>query len=50
MENKDKATILEKLNRTKCEIWSRVTGYLRPVNTWNRGKQSEFKDRKNYKV
>lgn len=30
-----------------CEIYSRVSGYLRPVNQWNRGKQSEFKDRKN---
>lgn len=32
-----------------CEIYSRVSGYLRPVNQWNRGKQSEFKDRKNLK-
>ena len=32
--------------RTKCEVYSRVVGYLRPVNQWNRGKQQEFKDRK----
>ena len=32
--------------RTKCEVYSRVVGYLRPVNQWNLGKQQEFKDRK----
>jgi ribonucleoside-triphosphate reductase len=36
--------------RTKCEIYSRVCGYLRPVNQWNSGKQQEFKERKNYKI
>ena len=32
--------------RTECEVYSRVVGYLRPVNQWNRGKQQEFNDRK----
>jgi ribonucleoside-triphosphate reductase len=31
---------------TSCEVYSRVVGYLRPVNQWNKGKQQEFKDRK----
>lgn len=31
--------------RTKCEIYSRVVGYIRPVTQWNEGKQSEFADR-----
>ena len=31
--------------RTKCEVYSRVAGYLRPVGQWNEGKQEEFKDR-----
>lgn len=35
----------EKRNRTKCEVYSRVVGYLRPVDQWNDGKQSEFKER-----
>ncbi|MFA4999627.1 MAG: ribonucleoside triphosphate reductase [Parcubacteria group bacterium] len=35
---------------SECEIWSRVVGYYRPVNHWNKGKQSEFKDRKEYKI
>ncbi len=34
--------------RVKCEIWSRVVGYLRPINGWNKGKQAEYKDRKTY--
>ena len=32
--------------RTKCEIYSRVVGYMRPVKQWNLGKQQEFHDRK----
>jgi len=34
----------------KIEIYSRVVGYLRPVNTWNNAKQEEFGMRKNYEV
>ncbi|HPG40431.1 MAG TPA: ribonucleoside triphosphate reductase [bacterium] len=30
----------------KCEVYSRVVGYLRPVAQWNDGKQEEFKMRK----
>ncbi|MBI2644911.1 ribonucleoside triphosphate reductase [Candidatus Uhrbacteria bacterium] len=33
-----------------CEIWSRVVGYFRPVDQWNKGKQSEFADRLEYTV
>jgi anaerobic ribonucleoside-triphosphate reductase len=35
---------------SKCEIYARVTGYMRPVNSWNKGKREEFKDRKAYNV
>jgi ribonucleoside-triphosphate reductase len=34
--------------RTKCEVWSRVVGYLRPVSQFNEGKQAEFHDRKEF--
>lgn len=34
--------------RTRCEIWSRVMGYHRPVQNWNQGKQQEHKDRKHF--
>ena len=31
--------------RQRCEIWTRVMGYHRPVSQFNAGKQSEFKER-----
>ena len=31
-----------------CEVWSRVTGYLRPVENFNAGKRAEYIDRKKY--
>lgn len=31
--------------RTKCEIWTRVMGYQRPVSQYNLGKKSEFYSR-----
>lgn len=37
-------------NRTECEIYSRVVGYMRPVSQWNIGKRQEFKDRKMFKI
>ncbi len=33
-----------------CEIFSRVVGYLRPVQQWNPGKQEEFQLRRVYKI
>ncbi len=30
----------------KCEVFSRIVGYYRPVNLWNKGKREEFKERK----
>lgn len=35
--------------RTLCEVWTRVMGYFRPVSGYNKGKQSEFKERKYFK-
>jgi ribonucleoside-triphosphate reductase len=31
-----------------CEVYSRVVGYLRPVDQWNEGKQAEFAIRKTF--
>ena len=36
--------------RQPCEVYSRVVGYLRPVNQWNDGKRNEFEDRQHYQV
>lgn len=32
--------------RTRCEIYTRVMGYYRPVTQFNNGKKSEFYSRK----
>ena len=34
----------------KAEVYSRITGYYRPVQNWNDGKTQEFKDRKVYNI
>ena len=36
--------------QSETEVYSRVVGYLRPVNRWNDGKQEEYSLRKTYKV
>jgi len=36
--------------KTPCEVYSRVVGYLRPVQSWNEGKQEEFRQRKEFKL
>ncbi len=33
-----------------CEVWSRVVGYFRPVDQWNRGKKGEYAERTEYRV
>lgn len=40
----------ELANFRKCEVYSRIVGYIRPVNQWNDGKQAEYADRKEYKI
>jgi hypothetical protein len=37
---------LEDAERTRCEVWTRVMGYHRPVAAWNPGKQSEHAERR----
>lgn len=34
----------------KCEVFSRIVGYIHPVQQWNPGKVQEWKDRVAYKV
>ncbi|MBR5250739.1 MAG: ribonucleoside triphosphate reductase, partial [Clostridia bacterium] len=34
----------------KAEVYSRITGYYRPVQNWNDGKSQEFKERKTYDI
>ena len=35
---------------TKGEVYSRVVGYLRPVQNWNKGKKAEYSMRKTFNV
>jgi anaerobic ribonucleoside-triphosphate reductase len=32
--------------KVNCEVYSRVSGYYRPVKHYNKAKQAEFADRK----
>ncbi len=34
----------------KTEVYSRITGYYRPIQNWNDGKAQEFKERKEYDI
>ena len=45
----ENGTIIPASERQRTEVYSRVVGYLRPVNQWNKGKKEEFKDRKTFK-
>jgi len=40
------------MNGKKCEVevFARVTGFFRPVQSWNRGKTEEFKGRKKFNL
>lgn len=34
--------------RQRCEVWTRVMGYHRPVASFNIGKQGEFQERRHF--
>ncbi|MDD3517686.1 MAG: anaerobic ribonucleoside-triphosphate reductase [Chromatiales bacterium] len=34
--------------RQRCEVWTRVMGYHRPVSEFNPGKQSEHAERRHF--
>ncbi|HPP18891.1 MAG TPA: anaerobic ribonucleoside-triphosphate reductase [Candidatus Dojkabacteria bacterium] len=46
MTKKEKKVV----TRQRCEVYSRVVGYIRPVTQWNPGKQSEFSDRVTFHI
>ena len=39
------AVQLDDSQRVRCEVWTRVMGYHRPVSAFNPGKQSEHRER-----
>ena len=38
-------TLLKDEERQRCEVWTRVMGYHRPISEFNPGKQSEHRER-----
>jgi anaerobic ribonucleoside-triphosphate reductase len=44
MQTRNKITLKEQ-ERQRCEVWTRVMGYYRPVSQFNLCKQSEFAQR-----
>jgi len=45
----NKVPELKPEERQKCEVWSRVMGYHRPIAGWNIGKKQEYADRRYFK-
>ncbi|GGO76528.1 hypothetical protein GCM10011348_03950 [Marinobacterium nitratireducens] len=41
-------TQLKPEERQRCEVWTRVMGYHRPVAQFNAGKQSEHRERTHF--
>lgn len=41
---------MKDVHGTACQVYSRVVGYLRPVQSWNNGKIEEYRGRKFYNV
>lgn len=37
-------------NFQKCEVYSRVVGYIRPVEQWHKGKRQEYGERVEYNM
>jgi anaerobic ribonucleoside-triphosphate reductase len=44
--NETKEISIDDSERQRCECFSRVMGYFRPVEYWNIGKKQEHRDRK----
>lgn len=45
MQEPTRHPILSDDERTRCEVWTRVMGYHRPVSAFNPGKQGEHAER-----
>lgn len=44
----DPAQALEPHERQRCEVWTRVMGYHRPISEFNPGKQAEHAERQHF--
>lgn len=48
MSNQQTQPALQDHERQRCEVWTRVMGYHRPVSEFNPGKQSEHNERQHF--
>lgn len=44
-DNAEPEVVLDDAERTRCEVWTRVMGYHRPVSAFNAGKRAEHAER-----
>ena len=47
-KEREESIMMNNAQRTKCEIFSRSMGFIRPVSNFNIGKYSEFSERKTF--
>lgn len=45
--NRSEKTVERKV---PCEVFSRIVGYIRPLQNWHQGKKQEFKERQTFAV
>jgi ribonucleoside-triphosphate reductase len=51
--NKEIEELKEKLKNvtgTECEVYTRIVGYHRNIENWNKGKKAEYKVRKTFSI
>lgn len=48
MKKQSASQALLEAQRTPCEVFSRIVGYIRPIKQWNPGKYAEYFDRQTY--
>jgi anaerobic ribonucleoside-triphosphate reductase len=46
MDSRVERIEIKKEDRTVCEVWTRVMGYYRPTSAFNKGKKSEYQERR----
>lgn len=48
MPDNPDVSLLQDHERQRCEVWTRVMGYHRPVSEFNPGKQMEHRERRQF--
>jgi hypothetical protein len=43
-------TTISAIKRQKCLVYSRIVGYMMPVENWNPGKRAEWRDRTTFET